>query len=106
MLACFSRGRGDVFAIYIYSLKEQKADKLSDNFGSPTWLSDSKRMLALKDDKFLKLQLFNTETKQQRDLLQLPKRTGVSGLAISSDDSEIFFMTTQATADIWLLRVE
>jgi Tol biopolymer transport system component/tRNA A-37 threonylcarbamoyl transferase component Bud32 len=105
MLAGFFATTGGIPIAYTYSFGDKKIEKLADYSYLPTWLSDSKRLLSVTLVTG-KLELIDHETKRRKELLQLPQGTVCTGLAVSADDSEIYFTTAHITADLWLLRVE
>ena len=95
-----TRGPG---AIATYDLDTSEYRTLTDfgGYGSPVWLSDSRRLLFVDQDNLLLLDSQSGEYRVQHSFA--PHRPSVIG--VSRDDRLIYLSVSTSAADIWMLTL-
>ncbi|MFY9611770.1 MAG: hypothetical protein WAU45_24540 [Blastocatellia bacterium] len=102
-LALAHMGPSGYSGTVVYSLASKQYDMLTDFGAFPVWLSDSRRLLFLSQDK---LYLVDGESKKVRLVLSVsPHRLG-NGVTLSLDDRLIYFSHVTDEAGIWLMTLE
>jgi len=99
-------------AIVLYSLKAKTFEKLADLGSRPIWLSDSRRLLFMREEK---IYLIERESRRIREVLAVDsdiqrdrRDRGDNGLllsGISADDRFIYYSMGRSEADIWLIEL-
>ena len=80
-----------IYGIAVYSFESGKYEQLT-NFGrSPTWLSDSRRLLFASDPGYDKIFILDTVTKKWQEILTVPQGSYIDSPSPSSDDRSIYF---------------
>ena len=94
-----ARGTFGDKSIYIYSFESNAYERVVDDGADPFWLSDSKRLMFIRDGKLLQLDLTDRRVKE---ILAL-KPLDISSAAISPDNKRIYYSLLSIESDIQLL---
>lgn len=87
--------------LVIYSFADQKFERVTSHGYSPTWLSDSKRLLF---SDLGKLYSFNVETRKEREICNVGSNSfGV--LTLSKDNRRLYYSLISTEADIHMLPI-
>jgi len=97
-------GNGTSLGIAIYDLQSQKLARLTDGGYGAFWLSDSRRVLFVDEAT---LYLLDTQLKRTHAILTVtPHEINREAIALSRDESLIYFTLEVTEADIWLATLE
>jgi Tol biopolymer transport system component len=89
--------------VVVYSLNEQKYDKLTDFGIGPIWLSDNRRLLFINHSK---LYLLDSESKKFHELMSVAPHEFGYRVTVPRDDRQIYFSRITVEADIWMMTLE
>ncbi|MBI3424940.1 MAG: PD40 domain-containing protein [Acidobacteria bacterium] len=89
--------------IVVYSVAQQRYERLTDLGSYPVWLNDSRRLL-FKEGNALYLFDRTGQKPQQIHALKQPNQIGTQ--AISRNNRQIYFTEVSSDADIWLLKLK
>ena len=92
----------EYFEVYVYAFETNSYEKIADNLSRPAWLADSRHFLATQADKLF---VFDTQTKQGRELLSLLPQA-IDTPAVTSDNRYIFYGLRTAESDIQMLSIK
>jgi len=98
-----SRGSSPVYGIVLYSLESGKYEKLTDFGTTPSWLSDSRRLVFTADPGRDKLFIVDSLTKKWSEILVASPGSYVDNPVLSRDDRTLYFEHGANGSDIWLL---
>ena len=88
--------------IVLYSFESQQYEQLTDFGNDPTWLSDSRRLLFLRQGQ---LWLADSQSKKVHELLSVAPHN-IASFGLSRDNRLICFILATTEADIWLMTLE
>jgi eukaryotic-like serine/threonine-protein kinase len=88
--------------IVLYSFVSQQYEQLTDVGNGPIWLSDSRRLLFLRQGH---LWLADSQSKKFHEILSVAPHN-IASLGLSRDNRLICFSLSATEADIWLMTLE
>jgi Tol biopolymer transport system component len=89
--------------VVLYSLDGRSYVRITDRGESPTWLSDSRRLLYWDSGKLL---LLDTLSRVSRQVLTIPPGSDYNDLSLSPDDRFLYLARNTEQGDIWLLTMK
>ena len=94
----------DERSIVIYSFEEEHYQRFVLGFGAyPIWLNDDRRVLFREGGN---LYVLDRVTGKWQEILSLKAPTLIGNYALSRDNRRLYYTSSSAEADIWLLNVE
>jgi hypothetical protein len=96
-------GLRQVPGVVLYSLLDKTYVRLTDRGESPTWLSDSRRLLYWDEERLL---LLDTLSKASRQVLTTPRGSADNNLCLSPDERVLYLARNTEESDIWLLTMK
>lgn len=88
----------------VYSLPQQRYERLNDLGAFPIWMNDGRRLLFRDFER--RLFVIDRVTGKQRELYALPPPNRLGHHAISRDNRRIYFTSESSDADLWLLKLQ
>ena len=88
--------------VVVYSLNEQKYNKLTDFGIGGIWLSDNRRLLFTNQGK---LYLIDSESKKFHELMSVSPNEFGYRVTVPRDDRQIYFSRITVEADVWLMTL-
>jgi Tol biopolymer transport system component len=88
--------------VVVYTLAEDRYDRLTDFGGIPRWLHDNRTLLYLLDGKIF---LCDVRSKASRLLLEPPQSSLFTSVSVGPDDREIYAVRSADEGDIWMLTL-
>lgn len=92
-----------VSGIVLYSLASRSYSRITDRGESPTWLSDSRRLLYWDGDKLL---LLDTQSRRSWQVLTIAPGSDYNDLSLSPDDRVLYLSRNTEQGDILLLTMK
>jgi len=89
--------------VVLYSLASRRYLRLTDRGDSPTWLSDSRRLLYWDSGRLVFL---DTATRASRQVLTTPPGSEYNDFCLSPDDRTLYLARNQEEGDVWLLTMK
>ncbi len=89
--------------IVIYSVAQQRYQRLTDLGSNPSWLNDNRRLLCKQGGNLYLLDRLDGKLKQIY-AVKLPNQIGSH--AVSRDNQRLYFSEVSSEADIWLLKLD
>jgi serine/threonine protein kinase/Tol biopolymer transport system component len=97
-----STGMENLRGLAIFSIADNKFEKLLDYGAAPIWLSDNRRLLFWSQNK---IQILDRVTKQTHDVMSAsPKAIDVT-FSMSTDNRILYFSSITREADVWMLTI-
>ncbi len=88
--------------IVIYSLAQQRYERLTDLGGYPAWLNDNRRLM-FRDGT--SIYLLDRLGGKHRQIYSLKQPNQIGSHALSRDNRRLYFTEISSDADIWLLKL-
>jgi Tol biopolymer transport system component len=92
-----------VRGIVVYSVANQRYERLTDLGLFPIWLNDSRRVLFRDSGD---LYLLDRQGGKPQKIYSLKQPNQIGAHALSRDNRRLYFTDVSAEADIWLLKLE
>jgi serine/threonine protein kinase/Tol biopolymer transport system component len=89
--------------VVLYSFETGAYERLTDAGTVPVWLSDSRRLLYLRDGKVFQ---GDARTRESRPLLEPPPHSTYLAVSLSQDDRSLYLVRETDQGDIWLLTLD
>jgi hypothetical protein len=86
----------------VYSIKDQKYERIADFGGESAWLNDNRRLIVVVEDRLF---LLDTQTKKSHEIFSFAPDT-ISGLDVSRDNRLVYTGLSSVESDIWVLSLE
>ncbi len=88
--------------IVVYSLAQQRYERLTDLGGYPAWLNDNRRLM-FRDGT--SIYLLDRLGGKPRQIYSLKQPNQIGSHALSRDNRRLYFTEISSDADIWLLKL-
>ncbi len=89
--------------IVLYSLAEQKYEKLTETGAYPVWMKDSRRLLFTHEGRIYRL---DSRTGKREEAFSVAPQDFVGAVTLADDDRSLYFSLGASEADIWMLKAE
>jgi Tol biopolymer transport system component len=87
--------------IWIYSLSDGTTRRVADGtLGS--WFKDGRRLAHIYNNR---IWVFDFGSGKSSELLRVPGGTAGAGPRLAANDTQLFFLQTTASADVWVVRL-
>ena len=94
---------GQYLGLGIFSFESQSYETFEwDGYAGSTWMHNSRRLVLAVEEKLF---VFDTRSKESRELLATPEGP-ITWVSLSPDDRTIYFSLETQEADIWLLDLK
>jgi Tol biopolymer transport system component len=87
--------------VFLFSLADQRFERVTDFGEAPKWLSDSRRLLFRHQGKLF---LVDSATKRVHEVLSIPE--DIQGHHLSRDNRSLYLGVATTEADIWLMTMD
>ncbi len=88
--------------IEVYSIQTGTIAPLVPNAANPSWLADSRRLLALRDETLI---LVDSRTKSTQPVFSVDPSQAIMDHSFSRDNRTLFVISGTNESDIWMLRM-
>ena len=89
--------------LWVYSLESGRYQRLTDFGNQSAWLRDGRRLLFRRLRPEGGIFLFDTRSKESRQVLAVPRIGVRASLRLSRDNRLISFVETATEGDVWLM---